>query len=164
MVASPRVNNAVEQARHAISRGHYEQALLALNALKPVPERRADFWLIKGSAHLGMGQLQRADSAFSKAFLLTPDNAQIAVQRAIIKQEEGNHTEALEILKNVAARHPDVPEVFLNQGYSQQVLGMMKGAESSFRVFLKLTQGRSLYAQQRYTVQQWLAQFRATRN
>jgi tetratricopeptide (TPR) repeat protein len=124
-----------------------------------VPERRADYWLVKGSAHLGLGQLDLAEKAFAAAQPLAPDNAQIAVQRAIIQQENGDHASALQILEDAATRHPDVPEIFLNQGYSQQALGAVRDARRSFRIFLKISEGRSLYGEQRKAVKQWLAQF-----
>lgn len=152
------VDKVIEQARLALSRGQYPQALSTLEQLEPVPNKRADFWLIKGSAHLGMGQLDPAGAAFASAQALAPHNAQIAVQQAIIKQEQGDHAGALEILESAATRHPDVPEICLNQGYSQLALGAVREAKRSFRAFLNMTEGRSLYLQQRNTVKEWLAQ------
>ncbi len=152
------VEEVIEQARIALSRGQYQRALSALEPLEPVSENRADFWLIKGSAHLGIGQLDLAEMAFASAQVLAPDNAQIAVQQAILKQEKGDHASALQILKGVAIRHPNVPEIFLNQGYSQQALGAEREAKRSFRAFLKMTESRSLYLQQRKVVKEWLAQ------
>ena len=152
------VEEVIEQARLALSRGLYPQALAMLEQLEPVPENRADFWLIKGSAHLGIGQLDPAETAFGSAQALAPDNAHIAVQRAILYQERGDHASALQILKGMAIRHPNVPEIYLNQGYSEYALGAVRDAERSFRTFLKLTESRSLYVQQRQVVTEWLAQ------
>ena len=155
------VENAIEEARQALSRGRYYQALSTLEQLDPVPENRADVWLIKGSAHLGIGQLDQAEVAFASARALAPDNAQIAVQQAILRQEQGDHPGALEILNAAAARHPNVPEVYLNKGYSEQALGGVREAQRSFRIFLQLTEARSLYDPQRQVVQGWLAQVSA---
>jgi len=152
------VDAAVEQARIALSQGQYPQALDALQALSPAPEKRADFWLLKGSSHLGLGQLDLAEQAFTRAQPLAPGNAQVAIQLAILKQEKGDHTGALKILAEAAGRHPNTPEIYLNQGYSQLELGAMRDAGRSFRVFLRLTEGRSLYAEQRKAVSRWLAQ------
>lgn len=152
------VDTAVERARLALSQGRYQQALLALDALSRAPEHRADFWLMKGSAHLALGQLESAEKAFALAHPLAPGNAQIAVQLAILKQEKGDHTSALKILESAASTHPDVPEVFLNLGYSQQELGAQGDAGRSFRTFLRMTEGRSLYAEQRKVVDAWLSQ------
>ena len=156
-----RVDAVVRQARVALSRGQYQQALSTLEALAPVPENRPDYWLIKGSAHLGIGQLEPAGMAFSSAQSLAPGNAQIAVQQAVLQQEKGDHISALQILKSASIRHPNVPEIFLNQGYSQQALGAVQDAKRSFREFLQMTEGRSLYLQQRKLIKEWLAQVSA---
>jgi len=153
------IDDAVEQARYALSSGRYQRALSALAVLESVPGNRADFWLVKGSAHLGSGQLDLAGEAFEAAQELAPDNAQIAVQLAILNQEKGDHDSALRILQAAAIRHPDVPEIFLNRGYSQQALGAVQEAKRSFREFLQMTEDRSLYLQQRLAVKRWLAQF-----
>jgi tetratricopeptide (TPR) repeat protein len=156
--ASDTLDAALEQARIALSRGQYPQALDALQAVAPVPGKRADFWLLKGSSHLGLGQLDLAEEGFTKAQPLAPGNAQIAIQLAILKQEKNDHEGALKILAEAAARHPNMPEIYLNQGYSQLELGATRDAGHSFRIFLRLTEGRSLYAEQRKAVNRWLAQ------
>ena len=150
------IEEVIEGARLALSRGQYQQALQSLERLQPIPDNRPDFWLIKGSAHLGNGQLDLAEVAFTSAQLLAPDNVQIALQQAILKQEKGDHAGALHILKALADRHPDVPEIFLNQGHSLYALGAEREARRSFRVFLRLTEGRSLYMQQRKAIKEWL--------
>ena len=153
------IDEIMEEARLSLSRGRYHQALSVLAVLQPLPENRADYWVIKGSAHLGLGQLDEADKSFSSAQTLAPDNAQIAVQQAIIRQEQGDHLGALEILNGAANSHPDVPEIYLNQGYSQLALGADLQSRRSFRTFLAMTENRTLYQQQRMAVKQWLAQF-----
>jgi Flp pilus assembly protein TadD len=155
------VEEAIEQARVSLSRGRYQHALSTLELIESVPGNRPDFWLVKGSAHLGIGQLDQAEASFDAAQALAPYNAQIAVQRAILKQERGDHAGALQILDVFADRNPNVPEIFLNQGYSQQALGSTRAAKRSFRTFLIITEGRSLYQPQRRVVEAWLAQVSA---
>jgi tetratricopeptide (TPR) repeat protein len=151
------IDTAVEEARLALSRGRYQSALAALQALQPTPHNRADFWLVKGSAHLGAGQLELAEASLSSARDLAPNNARIAIQMAIVKQEMDDHESALQILGSVADRHPDMPEIFLNQGFSQQATGAETAAKRSFRIFLRLTEGRSLYSRQRMAIEEWLS-------
>jgi hypothetical protein len=151
------VDQMLENARLALSRGDYGHALFSLETLTPVPETRADFWFLKGSAHLAMGQLVPAEADLVSAQKLAPENAQIALQLAILKQERGDHAGALEILDSVGERNPHIPEIFLNKGYSQQSLGAVRDAKRSFREFLSLTEGRSLYSQQRQAIKEWLA-------
>jgi len=160
---SGKVNETLEKARRTLARGQYQQTLTVLETLAPVPEQHVDYWLLKGSAHLGLGQLDPAEEALASAQLLAPASAQIAVQRAVLKQEKGDHASALQILESVAARHPDMPEVCLNQGYSRLELGLVRDARRSFRDFLRLTEGRSLYAEQRKVINEWLAQFSSSR-
>ena len=150
------VDDIVDEARLALSKGRYQRALIVLQELQPIPDNRADFWLVKGSAYLGAGQLDLAQAALESARELAPDNAQIAVQQAILQQETGDHAGALQTLEAVADKHPDVPEIFLNQGYSQQAIGAERAATRSFRIFLRLTEGRSLYSGQRKAIEDWL--------
>jgi tetratricopeptide (TPR) repeat protein len=158
-VEAGKVDETLEKARRTLARGQYPQTLAILDTLSPVPEQRVDYWLLKGSAHLGLGQLDPAEQALESAQLMAPDNAQITVQRAILKQEKGDHPGALQILGDAATHHPDVPEIYLNQGYSRLELGDARDARRSFQVFLRLTEGRSLYEEQRKAVNEWLAQF-----
>jgi len=157
-VQSYRIDKVIEQARLALSRGLYQRAVYALEALEPIPADRAEYWLIKGSACLGLGQLDLAEAAFSQAQVLAPENVQIGVQQAILQQEKGDHPAAVRILGDLAVRYPEVPEIFLNLGYSQQALGAERQARRSYRAFLEMTQNRSLYAEQRRAVSEWLAQ------
>lgn len=150
------IEEIIDEARLALSRGRYQQALATLETLAVVPETRADFWLLKGSAYLGTGQLVMAEVALDKAQSAAPYNVNIGVQRSILKQEKGDHAGALAILEPLAERQQHVPEIFLNLGYSQQALGAERAAQRSFRVFLRLTAGRSLYEQQRAAIQEWL--------
>jgi Flp pilus assembly protein TadD len=151
------IGQTLEQARLALSRGQYFQALADMESLSPVPENRADFWFIKGSVHLGLGQLDLAEDSFESAQALVPGHAQTLVQLAVLKQEKGDHAGAITLLKDAALRHRDVPEIYLNLGYSQQALGVFDEAGRSFRIFLELTEGRSVYSEQRKMVSQWVA-------
>lgn len=152
------VEELIERSRLTLARGRYRQALSMLESPAPELQNRADYWLVKGSAHLGLGQLDLAEEAFAAAASLVPGNAQIAVQQAILKQELGDHPGALQILEAAAIDHPDVPEIFLNLGYSHQALGAYREAGRSFRAFLLMTEDRPLYTQQRNAVKEWLTQ------
>jgi Flp pilus assembly protein TadD len=151
------VGQTLEQARLALSRGQYFQALAVMESISAVPDNRADFWLIKGSVHLGLGQLDLAEESFELAQALVPGHAQTLVQLAVLKQEKGDHASALRLLKDAARRHRDVPEIYLNLGYSQQALGVFDEAGRSFKIFLDMTEGRSVYSEQRTMVSQWVS-------
>ena len=149
---------AVDEARNALSRGNYSHALAVLESVPEVSERRADYWLVKGSAHLALGMLEAAESSLVKAGSVAPDNPQVAVQLAIVKQEQNDHPAALRILAEAATKNAHVPEIFLNMGYSQIAVGAQPDAQRSFRTFMKLTRDRSRYQQQREALERWLQQ------
>lgn len=151
------IGQTLKQARLALSRGQYFQALAVMESISAVPDNRADFWLIKGSVHLGLGQLDLAEESFELAQALVPGHAQTMVQLAVLKQEKGDHAGALRLLKDAARRHRDVPEIYLNLGYSQQALGVFDEAGRSFKMFLDMTEGRTVYSEQRKMVSQWVS-------
>ena len=153
-----RIDVAVDEARNALSRGNYSHALAVLESVPEVSERRADYWLVKGSAHLALGMLEAAESSLVKAGSVAPDNPQVAVQLAIVKQEQNDHPAALRILAEAATKNAHVPEIFLNMGYSQIAVGAQPDAQRSFRTFMKLTRDRSRYQQQREALERWLQQ------
>lgn len=152
------VDRVVDEARNALSLGNYADALAALESVPDVSEHRADYWLVKGSAHLALGMLEAAENSLGKADSVATGNPQVAVQLAIVKQEKDDHPAALRILSDAAADNAHVPEIFLNMGYSQLALGDQPEAQRSFRTFMKLTQNRSRYQQQREALQRWLQQ------
>lgn len=155
-VIADEIDMAIERARLSLARGDYQQAIMVLDPLLEDAPKRADYWFLKGSAHLGMGQLEQADMAFAASKAIAPDNVQIAIQQAIVKQEQKDHVAALQILQAASAMYAEVPEIYLNQGYSQLALGAELEARRSFRTFLRMTEDRSLYTQNRLAVKNWL--------
>ena len=81
-----RVGPVIDRARVALSRGNYGLALSTLAALAEAPEERSEYWFVKGSAHLGLGQLAPAEFALSAARSLAPQSAQVVVQLSILFQ------------------------------------------------------------------------------
>jgi Flp pilus assembly protein TadD len=152
------IDTAVDEARQALAHGNYSQALAALESDADVPEYRADYWLVKGSAYLALGMLESAERCLNKAGSAAPGNPQVAVQLAIVIQERDDHAAALQILAEAAAENAHVPEIFLNMGYSQLAIGAESEAQRSFRTFMKLTRDRSRYRQQREALERWLQQ------
>ncbi len=152
----PAEDGAVDEARVALASGRYFQALSVLQRIESTPELGPDFWMMKGSAHLGLGQLDLAQASFDSAAELLPGSPHVAVQQAIVLQERGDHEGALRILADASGSHPNVPEIFLNKGYSEQALGATSEARRSFRAFLLLTEGRAIYSGQREVVSRWL--------
>ena len=151
-----RIGPVIDRARVALSRGHYGLALSTLAELTEAPEERSEYWFIKGSAHLGLGQLEPAEFALSAARSLAPQSAQVVVQLSILHQEKEQHALAVEMLRDAASLHPGVPEIYLNLGYSQLALGADSEARVSFRIFLELTKDSAFYTAQRVAIAQWL--------
>ena len=70
---------------------------------------------------------------------------QIWVQLAIVAQQRGNHTQALQLLGEAKRLNAQMPEVHLNIAFSQDSLGEHQhAAVYAYRMFLKLTEGKSL--------------------
>ncbi len=62
-----------------------------------------------------------------------------------------------------AQRHgPGMPEIYLNKGYSFEILGRIEGATRNYRAFLELTEGNNAFMNQRRKIIQWLIQKEGT--
>jgi Flp pilus assembly protein TadD len=105
-----------------------------------------------GSAKLGLGLYNEADDYFRNALTLNSEIPQLWTQRAIIAQEKNKHIIALNYLNKAQKLSPNTPEIVLNIAYSNDALGDRNGAILAYREYLSLTQGKTLFVQQRKAV------------
>jgi Tfp pilus assembly protein PilF len=139
-------------ARLLVQKGAYADAAALLQPmLQTGPGRwEASFWL--GTAQLGQGNLALAENYLNQALAVESNAPQIWVQLAIVAQQRGNHTQALQLLGEAKRLNAQMPEVHLNIAFSQDSLGNISTAVYAYRMFLKLTEGKSLYVDQRREV------------
>lgn len=77
--------------------------------------------------------------------------------QAIQARERNDHAAAVRLLGEARARSPELPQIYLNLGYSQDALGRFAQAEHNYRTFLALTADTKAFAAQRKSVQERLS-------
>lgn len=131
----------------------------AVDNLKPLFDTPPGVWepyLLMGTAYMGLGDLEVADSYFKKGLAVDKNRPRLWLQRAVVAQQQGDHNAALEILRKVETFAPRMPEIKLNIGYSSDVLGKTDNAAKAYQSFLALTEGRRTYFSLRLQVVQRL--------
>ncbi len=142
----------LKQARHLINIGSYNEAI---DILRPIIDRQEETWdtyLLMGAAHLGLGELDYAETYSEMGLAMNGKVPQLWLQCAIVEQERGKHEVALRILNESERLAPDMPEVQLNIGYSYDAIGNQRLSVKAYNSFLKLTEGNPAYMMVRYKV------------
>jgi len=132
-------------ARLWIADGQYEEAILAVAPL--LTKKNADWrpWFWNGTAELMLGHLDQAATSLDEALARDGRNAAPWVQRAMVEQQRGHHSAALQILAMAEASQPGLPAVQLNIAWSSEALGMHDRAIQAYKTFLRLSAGAGLY-------------------
>lgn len=104
---------------------------------------------LAGVALSGLGRWGEAVSALASALQKNPGHARAALYLAVAQQETGDHTGAIDTLLKATASHPEVPELWLNQGHSMQAQGRSAESAQAYRRFLDISAGRSDLGPQR---------------
>ncbi len=141
-----------------IARGDYEEAIDHLGPLVEFNPEDWETWFWLGTAHLGLNQLPEASRALDEALARNGESAQIWIQRAIVAQQQEKHHLALQLLYEAQRHGPDMPEIYLNKGFSFEILGRLEGATRNYQAFLELSEGNAAFMNQRRKVIQWLIQ------
>lgn len=142
---SSTVDQRLHQVRRLIRQRHFTRALAILKTIVEPSSSSWALWFWKGTALLGLEQLQEADAAFARALDIDDTIPALWVQRAVVSQQSGNHALALDYLRQAELLAPDRPEVLLNLAYSLEAEGFRPLAESYYRRFLLVTQGQTRY-------------------
>ena len=95
------------------------------------------------------GHRQRAESYFTHALALTPDNAAILTHYAAVLLRGGNYRQALDAARQATLLDPDSPDAFAVLGFAQFMSDRSRDAIRSWK--------RSLELRPDATVQQYLA-------
>lgn len=94
-------------------------------------------WIALGRAYDAGGDLAAALRSYDRALALTPRADDVQLLRAGVLVRGGSVGEALPVLIDLAARHPDDPDTLLVLGNAQDILGRPE-AEATLRRFLEL--------------------------
>ncbi len=148
---SPRLRHAtpyeikLAHAQSLIKQRQYGQAINILEPLFAKPPERWEPWFWLGTAQLGLGQLEKAQSSLVDGLARDATVPQLWVQRALVSQQQGRFGEALDALRQAELLAPKLPEVHLNLAYSLEVDGNRFLALKHYRMFLTLTEGKKAY-------------------
>lgn len=136
-----------------LARGEHGAALD--NALKLEQQIGANWRTryLAGVALSGQNRWPEAVTALAEARQKNPSHARVALYLAVALQETNDHAGALEVLAAAIERHPDTPELWLNQGHSLQALGRRGDATQAYQRFLALSATRADLQVQRDWVQ-----------
>lgn len=94
-------------------------------------------WVALGRAYDAAGDLAEAVAAYDRALALQPGADDVQLLRAAVLVRGGSVGEALPVLVELAARHPDDPDTLLVLGNVQDILNRPE-AEVTLRRFLEL--------------------------
>ena len=94
-------------------------------------------WIALGRAYDASGGLVDALRSYDRALSLQPEADDVQLLRAAVLVRGGSVGEALPVLTDLAARHPDDPDTLLVLGNAQDILERPE-AEATLRRFLEL--------------------------
>jgi hypothetical protein len=135
----------VEEARRLIYRGEYASAIERLQPLFAQAPDNGEPYLLMGTAHLGAGNLDAAEEFLNQGIAVDGARSSLWVQLALVAQQRGTNARALQYLAEARRLSPESPDVWLNIGYSSDMLGDYKSAANAYRTFLRYSEGKGEY-------------------
>ncbi|RMH07823.1 MAG: tetratricopeptide repeat protein [Nitrospirae bacterium] len=145
-------DHALVHAQALIKQHRYKQAVAVLSGLFETSPNEWEPWFWMGTAQLGLGNLDEAETAFVEGLARDASRPELWVQRAIVAQQRGRYVEAIEALRQAQLLAPDLPEVHLNLAYSFEQQGLVQLAVRHYRHFLRLTEQKPAYHEARKKV------------
>lgn len=142
--------DAVEQQ---LAKGQHDTALDGLEKLERAVGVNWRTRYLSGVALSSLGRWPEAVAALASAHTKNPGHARVSLYLSVAQQETGGHAAAMETLNNALQKHPDQPELWLNQGHSLQALGRSEEAQIAYWRFMDLSAKRPDLAAQRAWVQ-----------
>ncbi len=155
-VASKAIDVNFSAAELLLARGEFDKAFTAVEQLEGYMGSNWRTRYLAGVALSGLGRWKEAVPALTSASQKNPDHARASLYLAVALQESGDHTGAIDTLVKATASHPEMPELWLNQGHSLQALGRTEEATQAYRRFLNLSANRGDLNQQRSWVEKRL--------
>jgi len=133
------------KARLLIEQQSYSEAIAVLQPLFAMPPSSWEPWFWMGTAHFGLGELEKAEDAFMEGLVRDETVPYLWVQRAVIEQQRGQYGKAMDALRQAELLDPKLPEVQLNLAYNLEHQGQVNLARRHYRQYLALTEGKSAY-------------------
>ena len=140
-----------------VAKGQFEAALQALAHVEADVGETWQTRYLHGAAAKGLGRWDEAIAALTRAHQLNALSVKVLLERAICRQELGNHAGALDDLSLARTLNPEMPEIVLNTGYSLEALGRRSEAGREYKAYLDMTAHRQEYAKMRAWVAKRLA-------
>ena len=121
------VAQALKRALIQSKQGQYPEALLSLQQAKAISPSEGAIYAAEGEIYLKMGALQKAKTAYEKAYALKPDEA-FHERYAVILYQLGQKVESCRILENLVTLNPKRAEAQLMLGTLYQEMGQSQKA------------------------------------
>lgn len=148
-VAARAINIDFETLEKQLAEGQHAAALDGVSKLEKVVGENWRTRYLMGVALSGLGRWPEAATALTEARRKNPGHVRLALYLSVVQQELGEHTGSIATLLLIQEKHPEVPEVWLNQGISYQALGRSEDARTAYQRFLDLSSGRAEMQAQR---------------
>ena len=120
------------------TQGHHQQALMQASQLLEQFPKSINLYNIIGAANKGLGKLEEAIEAYTKAISLKPDFAEAYNNMGNVLQEQGKLEEALEAYKKALSIKPNNSEAYNNMGNALQDIGKLEEATVAFNKAISL--------------------------
>ena len=144
----------IAKAQNLIHNHLYSQAVRVLEPLFRSPPVAWEPWFLMGTAELGLGHLDKAETHFMEGLSRDETIPYLWVQRALVDQQRGQYGKAADALRQAEFFAPNLPKVQLNLAYVLEIQGSTGTAVEHYRRYLSLTDGDpSFFATRRKVVE-----------
>lgn len=143
--ASSEAPSLLARAEKLINANLAVEALFELRSAKGQELEDWRYHYLVGAAEMKLGRQAKAQEALSTAIRLNPRQPEARLKRAVLNQEQGLHNDAMADLREVEKIAPQLPEVYLNQGYSADALNRLGEARTAYLQFLNLSKSKANY-------------------
>ena len=130
--------NQIQAIIDLYSRGQFQEVLSQASHLLLEYPRSVVLHNIAGASYKGLGELEKAVEAYTKAISLKPDYAQAYNNLGNALTDQGNLKEAIEAYNKALSINPDYAEAYNNIGNVLQTLGALEKAIEAYNKALSI--------------------------
>jgi len=135
-----------------VQAGKYEKAVSVLSPLLHQGVNDWQPWFWAGTAQLMLGDLEQAALLLNESLARNGSTPSAWVQRALVEQQRGKHSAALQMLYMADKIQPGLPSVLLNIAWSSEAIGDFSAAQGAYRSFLSATTNKPQFIKVRLKV------------